>query len=286
MNKSDFGNAYSVYILTFPDGKKYVGMTRQKDVSRRWHGGCGYKNQQKVKAEIDKFGWSSVEHEIIATCLNLNDASELERSLIKQFSTKDPRFGLNHMGGGQTSEHTDEFKRRLSERMKGNKYCVGRKLSESHVEALRASNLGANRPSKNKGRSIHTEERKRLFSEMAKERWRDPEMRQKYLNSQRDIHGKNNPMYGKKHSEGTKQIISQKARERLRENPDCLKRTIESHIDVGKKVNQYDLEGNLINTFPTCRKAGQSVNGNGSNICFACKHSNRTYKGFVWRYAE
>ena len=170
--------------------------------------------------------------------------------------------------------------------MKGNKYCVGRKLSQSHIDALRKSNIGSHRPCKYKGVAIHTERTKCLLSEMAKERWQDPEMRQKYLLSKPDMRKENNPMYGKKHTDKTKQLISERAKERCKSNPTYIDALRKSHLDIGKRVNQYDLQGNLLATFPTCRKAGLSVNGNGSNICFACKNSNKTYKGYKWGYAE
>jgi group I intron endonuclease len=70
------------------------------------------------------------------------------------------------------------------------------------------------------------------ISEYLKEKWKDPEYRKKMteLNSGKNSHfygssriGEQNPMWGKKHSEETKKKISEKAKERYKNNPDAVK---------------------------------------------------------------
>ena len=57
---------WSVYIHTFPNGKKYVGVTSQVPASLRWHNnGSGYKNQGYISRAIEKYGWDNVSHEIV-----------------------------------------------------------------------------------------------------------------------------------------------------------------------------------------------------------------------------
>ena len=69
-------------------------------------------------------------------------------------------------------------------------------------------------------------------SEYLKEKWKDPEYRKKMidLHSGKNSHfygshrtGEQNPMWGKKHSEETKKKISEKAKERYKNNPDAFK---------------------------------------------------------------
>ena len=130
----DFGNVYKVYVLTFPNGKKYVGMTRQRGV-RRWRS-TGYKSQV-MKEAINEFGWENVEREIVAENLNLKEAGDMETNLIKKYKTLDRTYGYNSTAGGDTyNVHSQEFLDNLRKRMVGNKYCVGRKISESHIKAL------------------------------------------------------------------------------------------------------------------------------------------------------
>lgn len=52
--------SYTVYMHTFPNGKRYVGITCQ-DVSRRWRDGKGY-DEQAVHGAILKYGWNNIQH--------------------------------------------------------------------------------------------------------------------------------------------------------------------------------------------------------------------------------
>ena len=47
-------NTWCVYCHTFPNGKRYIGITKQKPEDR-WLDGMGYSAQPKVFAAIVKF---------------------------------------------------------------------------------------------------------------------------------------------------------------------------------------------------------------------------------------
>lgn len=75
-------------------------------------------------------------------------------------------------------------------------------------------------------------EKKPYLSKYLKEKWKDPEYREKKIASisgdkshfyGSDKSGANNPMYGKHHSKETKEKISKKAKERFANNPDAHK---------------------------------------------------------------
>ena len=107
--------SYCVYIHTSPSGKKYVGQTCQIP-EYRWGGGKNYYENLYFTNAINKYGWNSFSHEIIADELTSEQADKLECELIKKYNTTDPNFGYNiqHGGhGGQT--HSEETKRRISE---------------------------------------------------------------------------------------------------------------------------------------------------------------------------
>ena len=92
---------YTVYKHIFPDNKVYIGMTRQKPW-RRWKGtGSGYMDQPQVWDAIKQFGWENVEHEIIATNLNREEAECLERSQIALYKSNNVEYGYNLDNGGQ-----------------------------------------------------------------------------------------------------------------------------------------------------------------------------------------
>lgn len=91
MDKGGIGK-YCVYEFTFPNGKKYYGMT--VNVNGRWQGGRGYKTQSVGKA-IEEFGWENVEKRIIAENLTKANATLIERTLIKATGSDMPGFGYN-----------------------------------------------------------------------------------------------------------------------------------------------------------------------------------------------
>lgn len=110
---------YSVYIHTFPNGKKYIGVTRCKPELRWGANGCNYKNSYMVNA-IKKYGWDNITHEIVAENLTVDQASQMEIELIQKYNTADKRYGYNISLGGIES-----------------KIC-----SEQTKEKLRQANLG------------------------------------------------------------------------------------------------------------------------------------------------
>lgn len=68
---------YSIYVHTFPDGKKYVGMTSQ-DVENRWQLGWGYKDQKNVFNAINSVGWNNIQHQVIETVEDKETALKIE----------------------------------------------------------------------------------------------------------------------------------------------------------------------------------------------------------------
>lgn len=109
---------YTVYMHTFPNGKRYVGITCQ-DVKRRWRDGKGYEGQA-VYGAILKCGWNNVKHEVLFEGLTKEQAEEEEKALIKRYDTTSHANGYNvELGGNATGKVSDESKRKNSESHKG-----------------------------------------------------------------------------------------------------------------------------------------------------------------------
>lgn len=53
-----------------------------------------------------------------------------------------------------------------------------------------------------------------------------------------------------------------------------------------KPVNQYDLNGKFIMTYPSTGLAAKAIGGNSSHIGECCRGKIKTYKKFIWRYSE
>lgn len=279
----DYGNVYTVYMHICPNGKRYIGMTRQ-DVIKRWHGGKGYKNQKAFYGDIEFFGWENIEHKIILKNANLKTASEKEQELIKKYDTQNPKCGYNIKNGGQTfGKHSEEFLDNLKERMIGNTYCIGRRISKEHIDAMKAGRT-PDTYKRETGVFHHSESTKKTISDMAKKRWSDEEYHKRMIESHAVMTRENNPMYGKNHTEETKRKISEKLKGRMiRED---TKRKMSKNSTTKRKVAQFDLSGNRIAYFDSCIEAAKNVNGNSTNISFACRNQGRTYKGYKWRYVD
>ena len=52
----------------------------------------------------------------------------------------------------------------------------------------------------------------------------------------------------------------------------------------GLLINQYDLNGNFLQTFPSLREAARQVNGSVGNISIACQLDSKMAYGYLWRY--
>ena len=85
---------YLVYKHTSPDGKIYIGITKNLP-NARWNEGAGYETQKKFYKAIQTFGWINFKHEIIAAGLSENEAKRLESELIIKHRSNEDEFGYN-----------------------------------------------------------------------------------------------------------------------------------------------------------------------------------------------
>lgn len=112
---------YSVYIHTFPNNKKYIGLTCQK-VKLRWNNGRGYKQHRYMYNAILKYGWDNVNHEVINN-LSKKEACLLEIELIKKYNSNNKKYGYNLSTGGEHGSlgvnPSQETRNKMSEKFKG-----------------------------------------------------------------------------------------------------------------------------------------------------------------------
>lgn len=95
---------YSVYRHTCPNGKVYIGITKQKP-ERRWgNGGRGYKENEYFYRAIQKYGWDNIRHEIIAKGLTEDEAATMEIDLISRYRATDRSCGYNRHFGGKVHD--------------------------------------------------------------------------------------------------------------------------------------------------------------------------------------
>ena len=161
---------YTVYQHIFPNGKRYIGVTRT-DVKKRWgYNGYNYKTQIVGRA-IEKYGWDNIKHEIFCVCANKEQAERVERFLVDYFKTTNPQHGYNVLPGGDVAvndatpemryklgngnrgkPHTEEQKRKISEGCKRafnrpeSNGCIGKKASEETKAKMRKAHEDFARP--------------------------------------------------------------------------------------------------------------------------------------------
>lgn len=98
---------YYVYVHTVPNGKIYIGYT--KDPINRWNNGEGYVNNRPFYKDIQIYGWNNIKHEIIANLEDMETALKLEAVLIALLKSENQDYGYN-----QTSIYNDAMKKYAS----------------------------------------------------------------------------------------------------------------------------------------------------------------------------
>lgn len=181
---------YLVYKHTAPNGKSYIGCT--KNYTKRCN---DHKNGNKcslLQKSIKEFGWDNFKHEILKDSLSKEEGYFWEKFYIKHFNTFEPN-GLNMQTGGIKCEYSQTAKDKMSEKKKGKStWNKGKKLSPEHNAKNTAAKIGRKqsaetiekRISKTRGMKRTLEQCKK-FSEAFKGRKYSPETLQKMSEGQK-----------------------------------------------------------------------------------------------------
>lgn len=117
-------NTYCVYKHTAPNGKVYIGITKQNPM-RRWRNGNGYRNSNPhFWRAIRLYGWDNMQHEIIYKELSKEEAEKKEIELINQSHSNQSIYGYNITNGGDGAlgrKCSDVTKNKISNANKGHK---------------------------------------------------------------------------------------------------------------------------------------------------------------------
>ncbi len=109
-----------IYKHTAPDGRIYIGMTKQ-GLEGRAKGGYGYRSTPQFFDAIQNFGWGTFTHEVLETGLDRISAKKAERKYISLFESNKPDKGFNVDAGGSSNIRplSPETRRKMSESHKG-----------------------------------------------------------------------------------------------------------------------------------------------------------------------
>lgn len=124
---------YKVYMHVFPNGKIYVGITKQKP-EYRWRSGKKYNNNKYMENAINKYGWDNIEHKILYENLSKEKAEKIEKHLIKQYKSNQRSFGYNILEGGNVSKGmSKEARLKMSDDRKGKHYSKRTEFKKGHI---------------------------------------------------------------------------------------------------------------------------------------------------------
>lgn len=108
---------YTVYKLTCPNGKCYIGMTC-REPEKRWENGRGYKSVPFGKAILE-FGWENIDKEILCVSNIKENAENKERYFISKYMSNNEMFGYNIESGGTLGKTlSNKTKAKISETLK------------------------------------------------------------------------------------------------------------------------------------------------------------------------
>lgn len=152
--------------MIFPNGKKYIGITKQ-NVEKRWMNGKGYATNKYMSRAIEKYGWENIDHIILFENLTKEEAEQKEIELIAKYKSNKRKFGYNIENGGNCiGTVSEETKKKMSNAFKGEKHPMyGKHHSQETKIKIGLASLG--RTPYNKGMKM-TEEQRKKMSEISK----------------------------------------------------------------------------------------------------------------------
>ncbi len=122
-------------ITNIINGKLYIGLTTQKNPSRRFD-----RHVCNALAGVDtyfynsirRYGKSSFKFEVIYSVNNMDDLNWAERYFIRLYQTTDKQYGYNILPGGKHFMMSEETKLKLSIKIK-EQFKNGRKANKSRI---------------------------------------------------------------------------------------------------------------------------------------------------------
>lgn len=168
---------YYVYVHTLPNGKIYIGQT--KDLKLRWNNGEGYIDNKPFYKDIQIYGWNNIKHEIIASFNDREAAIKLEAVLIALKKSENSEYGYN-----QTSIYDTAIKKYIS---KTEISGVSLENADSEISFLESFNLPISACKEMIDQWIFNEEHRTIMKSRLIDGMTYPEMSKKHNKSIRRL---------------------------------------------------------------------------------------------------
>ena len=228
----------------------YIGIG--KNINRAY----SVKNRNKYWRNITNK--TNYEIEILFDEITYDEAKEKEKEFIALYGRKDLNSGclVNMTNGGDGTLGaiiSNDTRKKISKKSKGNKYRLGLTTSLRQKKAVSESN------------------KKRVWSKETKEKL------SKAFKGKKIWDKKQHPFLNKK--------LSQEHKNKLLNSNSRIYEKGANNIRA-IKINQYDLQGNLIKTWGSSKCIERELNIDCSSIIKNCRNKLKTCKGYIFKYAN
>ena len=223
-----------------------------------------------LKADIAKYGKDHFQKSILYISNDDLENSEKEKQFIALYNAvSNPLFYNIHEGGsggnttaGYSPEEKEALRRKLSEVNRGKRNGMYGKY--------------------------HTEETKAFLSYQAKfERDNSHYRTEDFRNKMSELTtGSNNGMYGKKHSEESKRKMSENSKGKTSGEKNGMYGKSGNNAINGKRIEMYDENHNLIQTFKAKTAVLQFLGLKGHTQLDKAIKNETLYKGYYWKQIE
>lgn len=281
---------YRVYVHTvLKNNKKYVGLSTQKNIHKRWRNGKGYMGQVFYNAVL-KYGWNNISHKVYE-CDTEAEMKYLEKYLIAYYNTTDRRYGYNISTGGEYGSGVPSKHRKAIDQYSKDGQLV--KTWDSIRSAAEEMNWSASVIA-----TCVRKERPTAYNYYWCPAGETPKFKTRGI--QRKVYQfdlKGNLIGEYKNAAEAARILGRSSCNIIECCNGNHKRAFGfywSHSNSSpeikpyksyRKVCQYDLNGNFIREFESCAEAARSFGRTDSgNIIKCCKGKLKTLYGFIFKY--
>lgn len=252
------------------DGKFYIGSSVDvKDRLKHHKSTLKHGRHENVYLQnaYDKYGVEHFKFEVIETVDEPRKLLELEQKWIDRTCCYEKSFGYNIAGDASAPmtgrKHTPESIKKMSESQK----ALCRKMSPEHKAILRKYSSGKN------------------------SYWATHKHTQEYRDKMSKSLIGNKHLLGHTHTDETKKkmrgrIPWNKGRTGVYSQETLAIMSSKAAHEL-QKVNMFDKEGNILNSFDSIKEAGKATGLHPANIMKCCSDkypSNQTCGGYVWKY--
>lgn len=290
---------YKIYVHIFPNGKLYIGQTKQKKLDHRFgKNGNGYHTCPVMWKAIQKYGWYNIKHVLLFDNLSHDMANIIEEKLIEKYNTNNSEFGYNVADGGH---YMHKLKKIYRYDLDGNFICeykncncvtdINVKPTSIYCSILKSNDL--------KNKFSYKSASGYLWSYYKKDKIPPYKNKnEKYVYCYEANSGKYVAAY-KSLSYAAKSLNIKVANIQyscVNDNcsaggyiwkyykTDFVKPLYDNHFHRTVKIYQYDKYGTFISEYETLKEAGEKTKIDTKRIIEACKGRTLVANNYIWMY--